>query len=203
MLRAIILIFFLSSSPLYALFEVSGNFSYDKNVYGAERQNKQTDRTYGMSLAVYLLRYTAIEFNYSESEQMTTENDTSVITGTGFSIVSLQNTVKNTIYGVSVKQAFAGRKARFRPSLSLGYAKFEILDKTSYLFRDDSDGSTFSSTESPTKSREDSFYANFSLQIKLTRAISLQGSVQTVVPSFDFDKARDNLKYLAGFSWFF
>ena len=203
MKRIIPFLIFLISFNSQAVFEVSGNFGYDKNVYGDQRQNKQTDRTYSASFAVYLLAYTAVEFSYSESEQITSENNESQIAGSGFSIVSLENTVKNTIYSVSIKQAFARRKARFRPALSLGYAKFEILDKTSYVFRDDSDGSTFTSTESPTRSREDSFYVNFSLQIRLTRALSLQGSVQSVMPGFEFDQARDNLRYLAGFSWFF
>ena len=40
------------------------------------------------------------------------------------------------------------------------------------------------------------------LELKLTRTISLRGSVKTIFKAFEFDRAQDNVRYTIGFSWF-
>jgi hypothetical protein len=46
-------------------------------------------------------------------------------------------------------------------------------------------------------------FGAFTLQLRLTERFSLKGSVKSLFPAFEFNKAKDNLKYLVGFSWVF
>jgi hypothetical protein len=46
-------------------------------------------------------------------------------------------------------------------------------------------------------------FGAFILQFKMTDRLSLKGSVKTLIPALAFNKAKDNLKYLVGFSWIF
>jgi hypothetical protein len=37
----------------------------------------------------------------------------------------------------------------------------------------------------------------------MTERLSLKGSIKTLLPAFNFDKAKDNLKYSVGMAWIF
>src|SRR5690606_28446687 len=84
----------------FAFTELSFEFGYDKQVYGAQKQNKQTSRDYSVSVAFYLFERTALEFNASLGEEETLENNTIAVTGTDVSIISLSTKVRSQIYGI-------------------------------------------------------------------------------------------------------
>jgi len=153
-------------------------------------------------MALYLLSTTAIEFNYSHHQQTTTENETIPITGTTISIISQQNRVFYEVYGVGIKQMLSSRKARIRPSISFGYAKQFIRDSTDITLENVANGDRALSTIPTSKSRIDSVFGTFTLQLYLTKFFSINGSVYTVFKAFETNQAKDNMKYLAGFSWY-
>jgi hypothetical protein len=105
-------------------------------------------------------------------------------------------------YGIGIRQAFASRKARFKPSISLGYARQFIRDTTEASFRNNTTGSVFSVSDAVSKLRDDSVFGSFALEMRITRRISLRGSVRTTFKAFDFDRAQDNVRYMFGFSWY-
>lgn len=197
-----ILFLFLSLNA-FAAVELSGNFGYGKTVYGAQKENDIVNRTYSGSLAFYFAQRTAIEFNFYHNRETTTNRTVIPISGTDLDITELQNKVHSNVYGVGLRQALAGRESLIRPLLSLGYAKQMIYDVTEYSFYNNDTNASFKFNDGETKSRSDSVFATFTLQIRITQGLSLNGSVQTVFPAFDFDLASDNIKYSAGFTWIF
>lgn len=198
----LILSFFLSSAA-HAFTELSFEFSYDKQVYGNQKQNKQTSRDYFVSVAFYLFEYTAIELNASQGEEETLENNVIPVTGTDVSIIGLSTRVQSKTYGLGIRQSFAKRGAFLRPMISLGYANQRLTDQTTFTFRDNSTGVVQSFKDPENKERSDSVFASFALQLQLTKLLSIKGSVQSVFPAFEFDRISDDLKYTAGFSWIF
>ncbi len=90
-----------------------------------------------------------------------------------------------------------------RPMISIGYAKQEITDQTSYKVRATgaSRGSTLA--QPPQIMESDSVFASFALTLRLSQLFSIKSSIQTVFPAFDFNRAKDDLKYMAGIMWIF
>ncbi len=193
----------LSTLPAWALSELNAEFGYGRQVYGANDENKTISRTYSGSLAQYFFETTAIEFNYSYQSEISTENNNVTITGTNYSVVSMQNNIRTSVYGIGLRQALAPQKSPIRPMLSFGFAKQFVENWTDYTFKNNTTGSTFVNRDGIYKSRVDSAFAAFSLQLKMTQTFSLQGSVKTVFPAFKTGLAKNNLKYTAGFTWFF
>jgi hypothetical protein len=185
----------------YALMELSGSFSYDKTVYGSERQNKITNRTWAGGLAIFLFESTALEINYSTSQEETIENEVIPLTGYNVSVIGTQSTIDNEVFGVGFRQVLGHRKARIVPSISLGYAKQFITSYSDATYRDDSTLAQLTTTSDPSRSRTDSVFGTFTLKLNLTQRLSVTGSVNTLFKAFETDKARDNLKYRVGFSW--
>lgn len=183
--------------------ETDLNFVYDKQIFGAERDNFQVSRTYNLNLAWYLTGRTAFEVGYGLGTIRTTENSSYEIDGTGLEIYGHENTVKNIYYSVGIRQSFAGRNSFLRPMISLGYAKQEITDQTSYKIRviGQPEGGTLEQEAELMES--DSVFATLALTIRLSQYFSIKTSVQTVFPAFEFEKARDDLKYMAGIMWVF
>lgn len=190
-----------AGSPARGFVELSGNYGFDSNRYGDDGYNRITDETYTAGMALYFLSMTALEFHYSRSDKTSKEilpsrSDDS--TGDYF-LSESKNEVLTSVYGASIKQVFTlGRRGFLKPSVSLGYAKFIVTDKTGYTLKDDA-GQEISVVGTPRKRREDALYANLALGIRLTSRLSLQGSVQMVMPDFDLGRFDDNMKYLVGF----
>jgi hypothetical protein len=195
-------IFVLSCSNAFALMELSGSFSYDRTVYGADRQNKAIDRTWRGTLAFFLYNFTAIELNYSLNDETITENETIPIEGYNLNLISTQSKVNNEVFGCGIRQVFAGKNAFIKPSLSIGYAKQFITSTSTATYQDTSDSSVFSFSANPSKGRVDSVFGTFTLQFQLTGRFSIKGSVDTLFPANDINQAKDNLKFSAGFSWY-
>ncbi len=192
---------FLTTHSSYALIELSGEYGLSQQVYGSQRNNSIESTSVGASVALYLFDYTAIELNYNQAETVTDENTTLSIDDT-YDLTKQVNTIQIYSYGIGIRQAFASRKARFRPSISLGYARQFTSDSTTAHFLNNDTGATFSITNAGSKSRYDSVFGSFNLEIMLTRTFSIRGSVKTIFKAFEFSRAQDNMKYLVGFSWY-
>lgn len=198
----LILFLLLPFSTFAIVNEVAFDFGYDRQIYGLERQNSNVTRTYSGGISTYIFDYTAIDLNASRSEEITTENDRYRIV-TGYDLIGRQNTVTSKVFGIGIKQMLAPRNAFLIPGISIGYAS-QFLDynseltvqNTTTLVNETVSGGT-------TKQRVNSVFGTFSLQLKMTERLSLKGSVKTLFPAFEFNKARDNVKFAFGFSWVF
>ncbi len=183
----------------YALVELSGNFGYDRQIYGENRDNKYVERTYSGAVAVYLWGLTAIEFSYSKDLDVITDNSQRILDPT-ITILNQQDRTTSEVFGIGLKQAFTGRKSFLQPIISLGYAKDITRSEVDYTV--DISGVTQTLNFDVESTKTDSVFGVFTLRLKITERFTINGSIRTVFPYFETDKARDNVKYLAGFSWF-
>ncbi|WP_127714711.1 hypothetical protein [Halobacteriovorax sp. HLS] len=195
-----LIILFLISGNSLALIEIGSDFSYDRDIFGTNRQSKSTTRTWGGTIAAHLWSTTAIELNYYDTEDTTIVNETVSYTDLSISVLGQQTHIESKNYGIGLRQAFAPRKAFLVPSLSLGYAKIFKKTKTDYKIRNDSTGVTTTSVQPTLKTRDDSMFGTFSIKLRLSKRISLRGSVQTYIRAFDWDGAKDDLRYTVGFT---
>ncbi len=189
---------------VYAYSELNADFNYDRQVYGQYRQNTIVARTYAGTLATYFTQNFALEFNYSHTLNTTTEHENIAVSGTTAVVDSTQNRVTNVTYGAGIRWLMTSRQSRIRPHISMGYATQEVSDATDYTFRDTVSGTTFPTLTTPvSKQRIKSVFGSLALEVGITQYFAIKGSVQTVFEAFKTDKARDNLKYMAGLSWIF
>ena len=182
--------------------EVAFDFGYDRTVYGTTRQNNTVTRSYSGVISTYIFDYTAIDFSASRTQDITSENERYSVT-TGIDLVGQQNRVRSSVYGIGIKQMFAPRTARLIPGISMGYAKQFLDYESDVTVEDTTTLSRFTINNGTKKQRIDSVFGTFSLQLRMTDRLSLKGSVKTLFPAFEMDKARDNIKYAFGFSWVF
>jgi hypothetical protein len=202
MIRNLIaLVLLLTSFNTYALLELNGQYGYDRQVFGENRQNKMVGETFSGAIAWYLFETTAIEGNYNQTET-TTNQQTDVAIDSTYSVTGQKNVVLLYSYGLGVRQLLAGRKARILPSLSFGYARQFQKDQTTYTFKNESSGDSFTLTDAATKVRYDSVFATFAINFKITKRFSLRVSANTIFEAFKFNRAQDNMKYLVGFTWY-
>ena len=206
MLRIALKVLFLSMlawSVAHAAMELSFEGGYEREVYGPDRENNSVERTYSSSLAWYLWETTALEFNYSFVQNVVTEHDEIQYPDYDIAVIGTQSRVEYNIYGIGLRQVLSSPRARFRPMLSIGYAREMIKSYRDITYKQLSTSETAIVSDGPDKLREDSLFGTFILQYYLTRNASLKISVKTTFPAFKFGQARDNIKYLAGFSWMF
>lgn len=191
----------LFSNRVYALSEIGVNYGYDKKIYGDDRQNKSISRNYAGHWAWYLFETSALEFNYMYNEDLTIEHldvdNTYEIAAVGF-----ENKVISNVYGIGLRQALSSKQAAIRPLISLGYAKEFVKYNQDVTYRIIASGDEVTIDFREIKTRSDSVFASFILQIRLTSRFSLQGSVKSLFPAFEFSKAKDNLKYSAGLTFY-
>ena len=74
------------NSLAYGAAELDFDFGYDKQVYGVNRESDYVTRTYSGSFAFYLFNATGIELNYSNSEDIDTNNAQIELTDNDMSI---------------------------------------------------------------------------------------------------------------------
>ncbi|MBI2522672.1 MAG: hypothetical protein HYV97_19785 [Bdellovibrio sp.] len=184
--------------------ELNGDFHYEKQVYGEDRQNSTVSRTYAGSLATYFTSNFAFELNYSHSKNITTEHENIPVSGTTAVVDSTQNRVINIVYGAGIRWLMTSRQSRIRPHISIGYATQEVESATDYTFRDTASETSYPTLTTPVEKQSiKSVFGAFALQIGITQYFAIKGSVQTVFEAFKTEKARDNLKYMVGLSWIF
>ncbi len=189
------------SSFAWGAVEIGGNFGYDRQIYGEDRASKVVSRTYSGFWAWYLFSATAIELNYTQNENITTQNAKYIDNDGDTVYISLQEKVLSNVYGIGIRQGLSGNKARIQPMISLGYAKQFVRSSTNTTYS--LNGVSAYYYEKDPSQRSDNVFAAFILKLYLSKRFSLNGSVKTVFRAFEFDEAEYNLKYLAGFSWIF
>ena len=203
MLRIVIstLFIFLFSTKLLALVELGGSFGYDKTIFGVDRTNSEIKRTYSGMIAFYLWDRVALEFNYSESEDLIKQKFSPDL-DEDYSMISLNNTIDTQVFGAGLRFSLTNKKSRIVPMFSLGYAKQLVKNSTDYTFYiTDSDSTAEVSYRADTQ-KYNSVFGSFILQLRLTQRFMLKASIKTFFPAFEFDKARDSVNYLVGFTWY-
>ncbi|MEI8346286.1 MAG: hypothetical protein WCG27_02385 [Pseudomonadota bacterium] len=200
---SVVFILFILSSSVWAVTEVNFDFGYDRTVYGDSRQNSVINRTYNGAIALYFFDYTALEFNYTNGKQVTSEKNKILITNTNYSIMEMQNRLTTQVFGVGLRQALSSSKSRIKPMISMGYARQFTDDSTDYTLEENTTHVRNIISGAHTKKRNDAVFGTFALQLGITRNFAIKGSVQTIFPAFVWNKVRDNLKYLAGLTWVF
>jgi len=186
-----------------AFTELDFGFAYDKSVFGAEREDKSTSRTYRGSIAFYFFNMTAIEFNYSEEEDETIINNDHSGISSGLVISSETQTITTQTYGVGIRQALANRKAFLVPTISFGWARQKAQSRSTATILDKTNTTTTLYDSGLSQSEYDSVFGAFALKIRLTKTMSLKGSVNTAFKAFEWDQAQDQLSYTAGLTWIF
>ncbi len=200
MKRILILLFF--SFKVFALAELDFDFNYSKNKFGENRQNYSMSRTYAGSIAFYFFNLTAIEFNYSESQDKTVVNhDTSK--ATNLAIENETSVLKTSTYGIGIRQALAHKNSFLIPSLSLGWARQSFTDSAAATIIDKSDNSRTIYDTGESIITYDSVFASFALKFRLTKTFSIKGGVKTAFRAFEWNQAKDQVHYTAGLSWIF
>jgi hypothetical protein len=202
-LKSLLLFFSLLPISSFAALELNFDFGYDRQIYGVNRQNSTVSRNYSAGISTYLFNLTAIDFNYSNNQEITTQNDRYHINGTDYDLISQQNRVSTNVYGVGIKQMLAGRGSRLIPVISAGYAREFVVSTGEITYENTISHNRLIGSYTPEKQRYNSIFGSFTLQLRLTDQFSLKGTVRTLFPAFDYNKAKDNLKYLVGFSWIF
>lgn len=182
--------------------EIAFDFGYDRTVYGSDRQNNTVTRSYAGALSTYIFDYTAIDLSASRTQDITSENERYTV-ATGFDLVAQQTRVRSSVFGIGIKQMFAPRTARLVPGISVGYAKQFLEHESDLTVENTVSLGRYIINNGTKKQRIDSVFGTFSLQLRMTERLSLKGSVKTLFPAFEMDKARDNVKYAFGFSWVF
>lgn len=154
--------------------------------------------------AWYIWNFTALEFNYGQTEELLKDNRKATSTnssGDEFTILEVDSKVTTEIAGIGIRQSFAGRKSAIQPTLSIGYAQYTTSGTTKYKIEEagvpaefelEQDTNVFSSG-----------YIAFALRFKLTELMGLTASAKAVMPEFDTSEAQNNVTYSAGFSWIF
>jgi len=185
------------------IYELDLDFGYDKQIYGTNRENSIVSRSYSAGVSAYVFSTTAIDFNYSYSKDITTNNDQYNISGYTVDHVSDQSRVTTTVYGIGLKQMLAPKGSWIMPLISFGYAREFVTSQSDATYKNTATDVLFVYNSLDSKQIQNSVFGSFILQFHLTDALSLKGSIKTLFPAFDYNKARDNIKYSFGFSWLF
>jgi hypothetical protein len=207
--RLLISFLILFSFNSYSYVELGLNYSFrqqiidDPNTIDTNdpKRSISTTKTYGFNWAWYIWEYTALEINYSESYN--TVNDNREVDSSDGSI-TFTNVTSNTIQkvqGLGLRQSFANRKARFIPSLSIGYARLTTSGETEYEFTDSGTPDTVSIAQE--EQIFDSAYVALQLRFRFTQLMGITLLGKTVMPDFDTSQLSNNVVYSAGFSWVF
>lgn len=198
----------LNSTFIYAY--VDFNLSYtlsQRRVDGVESDSdpnpgaaKTTSAGYTINWAWYIWRYTALEFNYSQTNERLKDDRRSTDDGTT-TILEVDSNVITKVAGVGLRQSFGTRKSAILPSLSAGFAQYTTSGEREIIF-------DVSGTRQRFKTREDeqvfsSGYVSLGVRFRLTELMGLTFSARSVMPEFDLAQAANNVTYSAGFSWIF
>ena len=206
-----ILFFLLSTQTALAYIDLNISYSYTKRrVEGVDEQGMTgenlgeaitTRQGAGINIAWYLWEYTALELNYSESTERLVDNRKTVDASSGITINQIDSTVKTQVSGAGIRQAFASRKSRFIPSISIGVAKLVTSGNKKYEL--DDNGTIINLSYDRDKEVYNSGYGSFQLAIRITQLMRLTLAAKTVVADYKTEDADKNLTYSAGLSWMF
>jgi hypothetical protein len=184
----------------FAIIEITANYTFSKQIYGAEDlTDDQLDvadtsitKSYQLVWNWYIWGYTAIDINFSRES---TEIQQTLTDGT--QTINISTQLEGQTQGIGLRQAFAGKDAAIRPSIAIGYAKQKFNNIKNYSVDGVAVGPIKESSE------YDSTYVTLSFRLAFSKLMGLTLGGTTVVPGTDFGLASRNLKYFAGFSWIF
>lgn len=200
-LLLIFLFFFTYLPTSWGIVEFGMNAGYDQQFFGEDRESQMTSLTYSGSLAFYFWKNVAFELNYSQTEDETSQvydkDETQDV-----SITNLNNRIFTKVYGAGFRISMGSKRSRIVPMLSVGYAKQYVENNTTYELYDSVNTTTVNLTYYNPKQTIESVFGTFSLKFRLTKRFTLNASVKTVFKAFEFNQAKDYLKYLVGFSWY-
>ena len=210
-MKLIITLLFLTISNLYAYVDLSLSYTFTQRKIQGVETDTVTQEEAGQAIttssgvsatwAWFIWEYTALEFNYSSSNERLLDDRTAT-DSTGLTIKQIDSLVKTEVSGVGLRQSFASRKSRIIPSLSIGYAQLTTEGTTTYTLQDGTDPEEKITIEND-KETSNSGYVSFQLRFRLTKLMGLTLSARSVMPDFDTEQAENNLTYSAGFSWVF
>lgn len=210
LMRKLILLLLFTSFSAKAYVDLNISYSFTKRkIEGIEDELSNEDpgeavtTTSGVSVtwAWYIWEYTALELNYSSSDERLTDNRETATSDSTITIKEIDSLVRTQVSGVGIRQSFASRKARIVPSLSIGYAQLTTSGETTYVL--DNSGAEERLTIEKDKEVNNSGYVTFQLRFRLTQLMGLTLAAKSVMPDFDTEQAENNLIYSAGFSWAF
>ena len=199
-LNKLIFLFILFPATTFAVSELSFDFGYDRQIYGINRQNSVISRNYSTGISTYLFDLTGIDLNYSDTQDTNSQNDRYTVSSP-YDIIAQQNRVRTKVYGIGIKQMLVGRGSYLIPIISVGYARQFVNSSGDITVENTATKSLIQVNLTETNQKYNSLSGAFTLQLKFTERFSLKGTVKTLFPAFEYSKARDNLKYLIGFSW--
>lgn len=191
-----------AQSKRWAYFELGGSYGYHRQVYGLDRESKHTSETYSGTMAVYILSFLALEASYSHEEENIVTN-TNIDLGGNQVLKHTHQRIYTQVFSGGLRFALAPRNFILVPSISAGYAKQFKQSNIKYTIEDSTTTEERQIIIDFPKQRIDSVFGTFALAINLSRRIQLTGSVTTVFKYFETERAKDNIKYLAGFRCIF
>lgn len=200
MLRIVAFIALLFSFSAFSYTELSAQFSRQEQIYGDNKQNSLVTSTAGSSIAVYFLRKTALQLNYSNEKQIDNVDSSSFVFSGERVMMRSMKQVRAYSYGLGIKQAFARRRAPFRPAITIGYARRIVKDSTSFTMTNVLTNSVTNVFEVKPVEKQNTGYAILSLDIRLGRRFYWRISAQSMFKSSEPENASDNIKYMMGIS---
>lgn len=193
------------SNHVFSYVDLGVNYSYNQQIIDADKnlsgEAVSVTKTISAYWSWYIWEYTALEFSYSRSDNNMTDNRPIQDDSASFVIKEVENKVTTEVQGIGLRQSFANRKARFIPSLGLGYARVVERGITHYTVN--TGGADQRLTQENEEEVYSSSYMTVSFRIRLTELMGITVGAKTVVPEFDLSDAEKNLTYNAGFSWIF
>ncbi len=200
----ILLVLFLTSFNVYGIIEFSTNWGYHKQIYGNNRQNTLSKKVFSTGIAMYFFNWTALEITYSRTKDRFLETvSTSTVDIAPYTITGSNTTVNTDIYGLGIRQRFSSTRDRVRPSISFGIASQKTISRTDYILENTITSQRINLNSTPRETEVSAAFITFAFDIGVSQRIALRASVKTVFKAFEFNRASDNLRYTAGFTWYF
>ena len=187
----------------HAVTELDFNFGFNKSIFGKDRENKSISKMYSAGIAFYFFNLTAIEFTYGIRKDGTDIVYEVSDVSSGVYIQKASQILNVETIGVGIRQALASRRAFLLPVFSFGWSRQEFTEYTNFTTIDKATDISNQYQTKINKTKYSSLFTSFSLKIKLTRGFSIKGSVKTIFKAFEWNEAKDRLRYSLGFSWMF
>lgn len=188
----------------YAYVDLSLQFSQTKResitTDASQSDFNVSSRTLGIVWAWYIWEYTALEFNYSQSKEVQTNNRDQVIDPT-LTINQTVTTTETEVKGVGLKLNLAKRQAFVIPSVSAGYALLTTGGEASYEYT--LSGTPTSVSYDIKEETSSSSYLTAGLRFNFSKFFGVNISARSIMEDFELSQYDKNIIYLAGLSWVF
>jgi len=198
------LLIFLISFSSFAYVDLSIQYSASKRESisdpNIEGDLMTETKTISATWAWYIWEYTALEFNYSKSEETQLNTRRQQIEPT-FVLTKTETLTETEVKGIGLRLSFAKRRAFIVPTLSGGYALYTTQGRTDYDY--EISGTSGSSSYEVDEETSSSSYITAGLKFNFSKYMGISLTAKSVMEDFDFAQADKNITYLAGLSWVF